>query len=88
MVVNAACSPTWSVSPWTTPAGGRQVYVVGPLPVAFLKTSNRNAVKTLSKGALRVRDAPGLTPMMTVAEFTDLANIEVIDLTGLLPGLR
>ncbi|GAA0986339.1 hypothetical protein [Nocardioides aquaticus] len=66
----------------------RQVYVVGPLPVAFLKTSNRNAVKTLSKGSLRVRDAPGLTPMMTVAEFTDLANIEVIDLTGLLPGLR
>ena len=66
----------------------RQVFVVGPLPVTFLKSSRRNAIKTLSKGALRVRDAQGLTPDMTVAEFTDLAGIEVIDLTTLLPGLR
>lgn len=66
----------------------RQVFVVGPLPVAFLRSSRRNAIKTLSKGALRVRDAQGLTPEMTVAEFTSLAGIEVIDLTTLLPGLR
>jgi hypothetical protein len=30
----------------------------------------------------------GLNPSMTVAEFTALAKIEVIDLTGYLPGLR
>ncbi|MET7305264.1 hypothetical protein [Embleya sp. NPDC005575] len=66
----------------------RQVYVVGALPVAFLKTSRRNALKTLSKGPLNVRGAPGLTPTTTVAAFTAAAGIEVIDLTGMLPGLR
>jgi len=66
----------------------RQVFVVGALPVAFLTTSKRNAVKTLSKGPLRVRDAPGLTETMTVSEFTAAAKIEVIDLRSTLPGLR
>ncbi|MFI7033700.1 hypothetical protein ACIBK1_33715 [Microbispora rosea] len=66
----------------------RQVFVVGALPVAFLTTSKRNAVKTLSKGPLRIRDAPGLTETMTVSEFTAAANIEVIDLRAMMPCLR
>ncbi|RAY12932.1 hypothetical protein DPM19_23265 [Actinomadura craniellae] len=66
----------------------RQVFVIGELPVAFLTTSKRNAVKTLSKGPLRIRDAPGLTETMTVSEFTTAANIEVIDLRSMMPGLR
>jgi hypothetical protein len=66
----------------------RQVFVVGALPVAFLTTSKRNAVKTLSKGPLRLRDAPRLTETMTVSEFTAAAGIEVIDLRSMLPGLR
>lgn len=66
----------------------RQVYVVGPLPVAFLRDSRRNAAKTLSKAALRLRSPDGLTDQVTVSEYTKLARIEVIDLTTFIPGLR
>jgi hypothetical protein len=66
----------------------REVYVVGPLPVKFLQTSNRNAAKTLSKAALRLRTPAGLTDDMTVSEFTHAADIHVVDLAKLLPRLR
>jgi ADP-ribosylglycohydrolase len=65
----------------------RQVYVVGHRPVAFLTSSKRNALKTLSKGPLRVREATGLTDGMSVAEFTATAKIEIIDLAPLVPRL-
>jgi len=66
----------------------RQVYVVGDLPVRFLKNSKRNAAKTLSKAALKLRTPAGLDASTTVAEFTKTTNIEVIDLKALLPRLR
>jgi hypothetical protein len=66
----------------------RQVFVVGQLPVRFLTQSKRNAAKTLSKAALRLRTPAGMADEMTVAEFTRQAGIEVVDLTTLLPGLR
>lgn len=66
----------------------RQVFVVGELPVRFLTQSQRNAAKTLSKAALRLRTPDGLTDDMTVSEFTKSAEIDVVDLTRLLPGLR
>ena len=66
----------------------RQVFVAGELPVRFLKTSQRNAVKTLAKAALRIRTPKGLTDEMTVSEYTKLARVEVIDLTTMLPRLR
>lgn len=66
----------------------RQVFVVGQLPVRFLTQSRRNAVKTLSKAALRLRTPPGLTGEATVSEFTRAAGIEVVDLTALVPVLR
>lgn len=66
----------------------REVYVVGELPVRFLTTSHRNAVRTLSKSAQRVRSVAGLTEATTVAEFTQSAGVRVVDLRTLLPGLR
>lgn len=51
----------------------------------FLKDSRRNAVKTLSKAALKLRAPKGVDEDTTVAEFTKAANIEVIDLRALLP---
>lgn len=63
----------------------RQVHVVGDLPVGFLKNSRRNAAKTLSKTALKLRKPAGLDASTTVAEFTKTAKIEVIDLKALLP---
>lgn len=66
----------------------RQVFVVGELPVRFLTRSIRDAAKTLSKSAIRLRDPALLAAGMTVAEFTKLARVEVVDLTTLLPGLR
>jgi hypothetical protein len=66
----------------------RQVYVVGDLPVRYLTTSRRNAVKALSKAALRLRTPHGLTDAMTVSEYTKAAQVEVIDLTAMLPRLR
>lgn len=66
----------------------RQVYVVGELPVRFLTQSKRNAAKTLSKAAIRLRTPHGLSESMTVAEYTKHAQVEVIDLTSILPGLR
>jgi hypothetical protein len=66
----------------------RVMYVVGELPVRFLKTSRRNASKTLSKAALRLRTPPGLTPGVTVSEFTSASAIEVVNLTSILPRLR
>lgn len=71
------------------PGRRRQVYVVGELPARFLTASRRNAARTLSKSALRLR-APeaGITDDVTVSDFTRSAGIEVIDLAKLLPGLR
>lgn len=66
----------------------RCAYVVGELPVRYLTTSRRNALKALSKAALRVRTPPGLTAEVTVAEFTRSARIEVVDLTSILKTLR
>lgn len=66
----------------------REVYVVGALPVRFLTTSNRNAARTLSKAALKLRSPRGLTDQMTVAEYTRNAEVEVVDLTNLIPKLR
>lgn len=66
----------------------RQVFVVGELPVRFLTKSNRDAAKTLSKSAVRLRDPALLAAGMTVAEYTKVARVEVVDLTTLLPGLR
>lgn len=66
----------------------RQVYVVGQRPVRFLTQGSRNAAKTLSKVALKLRDPAGIDASTTVSEFTKAANIEVIDLTTLLPKLR
>jgi len=66
----------------------RQVYVVGGLPVRFLATSQRNAIKTLSKGALRLRTPQGLIDDTTVSEYTKAARVEVIDLTAMVPKLR
>ena len=66
----------------------REAYVVGELPVRFLATSTRNALKTLSKSALRVRKPVGMTDAMTVSEFTAAADIHVVDLVQLLPRLR
>jgi len=66
----------------------RQVYVVGDLPVRFLTTSRRNAAKTLTKAAIRVRTPAGLTEELTVSEFTHAAAIEVLDLRTFLPTLR
>ena len=62
--------------------------VVGDLPVRFLKSSRRNATKTLAKAALKLRAPEGMDEDTTVAEFTKAANIEVIDLRVLLPRLR
>jgi hypothetical protein len=66
----------------------RQMYVVGDLPVRFLTSSKRNAAKTLSKAAIRLRTPDGLSEDMTVAEYTERARVEVVDLTTFLPGLR
>lgn len=66
----------------------RQVFVVGEVPVRFLTKSSRNALKTLSKAALRVREVDGLDDTTTVSAFTREAGIEVIDLTTLIPSLR
>lgn len=66
----------------------RQMYVVGDLPVRFLTSSKRNAAKTLSKAAIRLRTPDGLSEDMTVAEYTKRARVEVVDLTTFLPGLR
>ena len=66
----------------------RQMYVVGALPVRFLQTSKRNAAKTLSKAALKLRSPEGITDEMTVAEYTRKAEIEVVDLRSLIPKLR
>lgn len=66
----------------------RQVYVIGKLPVRFLTTSQGNAIKTLSKAALRLRTQAGLTDHMTVSEYTKAARIEVVDLVTMLPTLR
>lgn len=64
------------------------MYVVGALPVRFLQTSKRNAAKTLSKAALKLRSPEGITDEMTVAEYTRKAEIEVVDLRSLIPKLR
>lgn len=66
----------------------RQVFVVGELPVRFLRTSRRNAAKTLSKAAIKLRTPDGLNASTTVSEFTAAAAIEIIDLRTLLPRLR
>ncbi|MBC9225871.1 PE-PGRS family protein [Aeromicrobium sp. 636] len=66
----------------------REVYVVGTLPVRFLTESKRNAARTLSKAAIRIRSPRGLSEAMTVAEYTRQARVDVIDLTSLLPELR
>ncbi len=66
----------------------REVYVVGSLPVGFLTSSKRNAAKTLSKAALRVRQPVGMTEAMTVSDFTVAAHVHVVDLSGLLSLLR
>lgn len=66
----------------------RQVFVVGDRPVHFLTTSDRNAAKTLSKAALKLRTPAGLTDEMTVAQFTRAAGVEVVDLRTLIPKLR
>lgn len=66
----------------------REVFVVGPLPVKFLTDSNRNALRTLSKAALRVRQPAGMTEAMTVSQFTASARVRVIDLATLVPLLR
>ena len=66
----------------------REVYVVGELPRRFLTGSNRNAVKTLSKASLRVRQPMGISATTTVSEFTAAARIHVVDLCDLLPRLR
>jgi hypothetical protein len=66
----------------------RQVYVVGELPVRFLLQSNRNAAKTLSKAAIRLRTPEGLSEDVTVSEYTRQAGVEVVDLTSILGGLR
>lgn len=66
----------------------REMYVVGSLPVRFLTSSKRNAVKTLSKAALRVRQPVGMTEAMTVSDFTVASHVQVVDLIGLLSRLR
>lgn len=66
----------------------KQVFVVGDLPVKFLTTSRRNAAKTLSKAAMRLRIPDLLDNTITVSQFTKASGVEVIDLTTLLPGLR
>lgn len=66
----------------------RQVFVVGELPARFLRTSRRNAAKTLSKAAIKLRTPDGLNASTTVSEFTAAAAIEIIDLRTLLPRLR
>ena len=66
----------------------KQVFVVGDLPVKFLTQSRRNAAKTLSKAALRLRIPDLLTDEITVSEFTRASGVEVVDLTTLLPDLR
>jgi len=65
----------------------RQVFVVGPLPGRYLSTSRQKAVGALSKAALKLRGA-GIDPDMSVAEFTRQAQVEVVDLTTLIPHLR
>lgn len=66
----------------------RQVYVVGDLPVRFLNESKRNAAKTLSKAAIRLRGLNGPSEDTTVAAYTKQARVEIVDLTKILPGLR
>lgn len=66
----------------------KQVFVVGDLPVKFLTTSRRNALKTLSKAAIRLRTPRLLNDTVTVSDYTAASGIEVIDLTSLIPGLR
>lgn len=66
----------------------REVYVVGARPIAFLRSSNRNALATLSKSAMRVRRPVGMSETTTVAEFTAEAGVHALDLTTLLPRLR
>jgi hypothetical protein len=60
----------------------RQVYVVGELPVRFLTSGRRNAARTLSKAALKLRTPEGLTDQTTVSEYTKAAQVEVVDLTS------
>jgi hypothetical protein len=64
----------------------RQMYVVGDLPIRFLTTSRRNAAKTLSKSAIRLR-SPGLQDDLTVSQYTERSEIEIIDLTTILSHL-
>ncbi|MFQ6170964.1 hypothetical protein ACK8HX_05100 [Oryzobacter sp. R7] len=66
----------------------RQVFVVGDRPVRFLTESDRNAAKTLSKAALKLRTPEGLTGDTTVAQFARAARIEIVDLRTLIPKLR
>jgi hypothetical protein len=79
---------TWSALSLDETDRRRQVYVVGDLPVRFLTESKRNAARTLSKAAIRLRTPHGLSDEMTVAEYTKHARVEVVDLTSILPGLR
>lgn len=63
----------------------RELYVVGELPIAWLTRSNANAVRKLSKSALRLREAGLLTDTSTVSQFIAEQNIRIVDLREVMP---
>jgi len=65
----------------------RELYVIGSRPGHFLRTSKRNAAKTLEKSAMRLRLLGIIGPDMTVAQVTAASGVEIIDLTGIIPEL-
>jgi hypothetical protein len=73
-----------------TSGRARELYVVGDRPGRFLRTSKRRAGEVLGKNSsYRTRDAFASLgeDLMTVAEFTATADVRIIDLTSLMPGV-
>lgn len=65
----------------------RQLFVVGTLPRHFLQTSRRTIASLLSKSSLRLRQPGASNLETTVADFTRMSGVEIIDLVQWFPGL-
>ena len=65
----------------------RQLFVVGPRPRHFLQTSGRTVANLLSKSALRLRHPGAFDLDSTIADFTRMSGVEIIDLAQWFPSL-
>jgi len=66
----------------------RELYVLGEEPIRYLSTSGANASRRLGKSALHLRAEGVVGPEATVSEVVTAADIRIIDLRTILPGLR